>query len=60
METNTVQTDKGIGMTVALSLLALGGAAGMLVIPGQVNKALAFALAVIAASLAVVATQAFA
>lgn len=59
METNSVQSDMGVGMTVAFSLLALAGAAGMLVIPGQVNKALAFALAIIAASFAVVATQAF-
>lgn len=59
MEQNAAQSDKGIGMLVLFSLLAVGGAAAMLVVPGQVNKALGFALAIIAASLAVVATQVY-
>lgn len=60
METNAVQSDKGLGISLALGLLAAGGAASMLVLPGQVNRALAFALAMVAASIAVTAIHLFA
>jgi hypothetical protein len=53
----TVGSDKGIGFAVVLSLLTLVGAAVMLAGPGQVTKAWGFALAMVAAMLAVVLTQ---
>lgn len=53
----TVNSDRGIGFAVVLSLLTLLGAAVMLVGPGQVAKAWGFALAMVAAMLAVVFTQ---
>jgi hypothetical protein len=53
----TVGSDKGIGLAVVLSLLTLVGAAVMLAGPGQVTKAWGFALAMVAAMLAVVLTQ---
>mgnify|MGYP000002191617 CR=1 FL=1 len=55
-----VQSDKGIGFTVLFSLLTLGGAAAMLAAPGQFAKALGFGLAMVAATLAVVASQVYA
>ncbi|WP_152041433.1 DUF7525 family protein [Salinigranum salinum] len=54
---STVSSDKGIGFAVVLSLLTLVGAAVMLGGPGQVAKAWGFALAMVAAMLAVVFTQ---
>jgi hypothetical protein len=54
---STVSSDKGIGFAVVLSLLTLVGAAVMLAGPGQVTKAWGFALAMVAAMLAVVFTQ---
>lgn len=54
-----VQSDKGIGFTVLFSLLALGGAAAMLAAPGQFAKALGFGVAMLAAVVAVVASQAY-
>jgi hypothetical protein len=54
---STVSTDKGIGFAVVLSLLTLVGAGVMLVGPGQMTKAWGFALAMVAAMLAVVFTQ---
>ncbi|WP_380679812.1 DUF7525 family protein [Salinigranum sp. GCM10025319] len=54
---STVSSDKGIGFAVVLSLLTLVGAAVMLAGPGQVAKAWGFALAMVAAMLAVVLTQ---
>jgi hypothetical protein len=54
---STVGSDKGIGFAVVLSLLTLVGAAVMLAGPGQVAKAWGFALAMVAAMLAVVLTQ---
>ena len=53
----TVTSDKGIGFAVVLSLLTLVGAVVMLAGPGQVAKAWGFALAMVAAMLAVVFTQ---
>ena len=54
---STVSSDKGIGFAVVLSLLTLVGAAVMLAGPGQVAKAWGFALAMVAAMLAVVLKQ---
>jgi hypothetical protein len=54
---STVGSDKGIGFAVVLSLLTLVGAVVMVVGPGQVTKAWGFALAMVAAMLAVVFTQ---
>ncbi|WP_318569816.1 DUF7525 family protein [Salinigranum marinum] len=54
---STVSSDKGIGFAVVLSLLTLVGAAVMLAGPGQLTKAWGFALAMVAAMLAVVFTQ---
>jgi hypothetical protein len=53
----TVDSDKGIGLAVVLSLLTLVGSAVMLAGPGQVTKAWGFGLAMVAAMLAVVFTQ---
>ena len=54
---STASSDKGIGFAVVLSLLTLVGAAVMLAGPGQLTKAWGFALAMVAAMLAVVFTQ---
>lgn len=59
MVTQTVESDKGIGLGVVLALLAGVGAAAMLVAPEQVTKAWGFALAMFAAALAVVAVQVY-
>ncbi|SDN29557.1 hypothetical protein SAMN04487949_3862 [Halogranum gelatinilyticum] len=59
MEGQAVYSDKGIGFAMLFSLLAIGGAAVLLVAPGQVTKAWGFALAMVAASIAVVGTQAY-
>lgn len=59
MEGQAVHSDKGIGFAMLFSLLAVGGAAVMLLAPGQVTKAWGFALAMVAAGIAVVGTQAY-
>jgi hypothetical protein len=53
----SVGSDKGIGFAALLSLLTLVGGAVMLAGPGQMTKAWGFALAMVAAMLAVVFTQ---
>jgi hypothetical protein len=60
MATTGDETDVQIGYTVLLGLVALLGAAAMFAAPGQQAKAWGFALAMIAATLAVLAAQAFA
>ena len=60
MATETFESDMGVGLTVLFGLVAPVGAAAMLAAPGQVNKAWGFALAVVAATLAVVVAQAYA
>lgn len=55
----TIESDKGIGLGVVFALMAGVGALGMLVVPGQVGTAWAFALAMVAAALSVVAIQAY-
>ncbi|MFB6127035.1 MAG: hypothetical protein ABEJ79_07070 [Halolamina sp.] len=64
MATDTVASDKGIGLGVLFGLLAVGGAALTLVVPSQevtfAGISLAswgFGVAMVAATLAVVAVQ---
>ncbi|SFR44163.1 DUF7525 family protein [Halogeometricum limi] len=59
MQTKSVQSDKGIGFAVLFSVVTVIAAAGMVVSGDQLTTAVAFAVAVVAASLAVVAAQAF-
>ncbi|MFB6103268.1 MAG: hypothetical protein ABEJ73_11990 [Haloplanus sp.] len=59
MAHDTAGTDKGVGLGVLFAVFALGGAAAMLAAPGQLAKAGGFALAIVAALLAVVAVQAY-
>jgi hypothetical protein len=54
---STASSDRGIGLAVVLSLVTLVGAGVMLAGPGQVTKAWGFALAMVAAMLAVVFAQ---
>ncbi|ADQ67623.1 hypothetical protein GL213_10215 [Halogeometricum borinquense] len=58
MQTESVQSDKGIGFAVLFSIITVIGAAGMIV-GDQLTAAVGFAVAIIAASLAVVAAQTF-
>jgi hypothetical protein len=60
MATQTFESDVGVGLTVLFGLVALVGAGAMLAAPGQVAKAWGFALAMVAATLAVVAAQVYA
>ncbi|QCJ48136.1 MULTISPECIES: DUF7525 family protein [Haloprofundus] len=60
MATQTTQTDMGIGVAMLFSVLALVGAAVMLVGPDQLTQAWGFAGAMVAASLAVVAVHVYA
>lgn len=53
METETVQSDKSIGFAALFGVLTLVGAGLMAAGPDQLTKALGFAVAIIAASLAV-------
>ncbi len=59
METATTESDMGIGLTLVFSLLTVGGAVAMFASGDQFTSALGFGLAIVAASLAVVASQAF-
>lgn len=59
MVSQTVQSDKGLGIGIVLSLLAGVGAGAMVIAPGQLTKASGFALAMVAATLAVVAIQVY-
>jgi hypothetical protein len=62
MATETAATDKGIGFAVALSLVAVLGAAVMFgggVVGAQVTAAWGFAAAMLAATLAVVGAQVY-
>ncbi|KAB1194589.1 MULTISPECIES: DUF7525 family protein [Haloferax] len=53
METKTVQSDKSIGFAALFGVLTLVGAGLMVAGPDQLTKAAGFAVAIIAASLAV-------
>lgn len=55
----TLSSDKRLGVGVLFSLLALGGAAGMLASGDQLTTAWAFAVAVAAALVAIVGLHAF-
>lgn len=55
----STQSDKAVGFTVTLSLLALGAAVTMAVSPDQQTTAWAFAGAMVAAVFAVVASQVY-
>ena len=55
-----VESDVGLGLTLSFALVALVGAVAMLAAPGQATKAWGFALAVVAATLSVVAAQVYA
>lgn len=59
MQTESVQSDKGIGLAVLFSVVTVLAAAGMLAVGDQLTTAIGFAVAVIAASFAVVAAQTF-
>lgn len=59
MEAQSVQSDKGIGFAMLFSFLALGCAGVLLAAPDQFTKALGFAFAMLAASIAVVGTQVY-
>ena len=72
MATRSVRSDKGIGLAVLFSILGLLGALGMLLLPlpsvaagqetpelAQFLSAWAFALAMVAGSLAVLAVHAY-
>jgi hypothetical protein len=58
MESTTAGSDMGIGLTLVFSLLTVGGAVVMFGSGDQFTAALGFGLAIVAASLAVVASQA--
>jgi len=60
MAHDVVATDKGVGFGVLFSILAVAGALAMLLAPGQLGKAWGFAVAMVAAIVAVVAVQAYA
>ncbi|MFB6173024.1 MAG: hypothetical protein ABEI39_00120 [Halobacteriales archaeon] len=51
--------DTGVGLAIVLSLLAIGGALGMYLSPDDPIAGWAFAVAVLAGSLAVVALHAY-
>ncbi|WP_416839375.1 hypothetical protein [Haloferax sp. DFSO52] len=53
METETVQSDKSIGFTALFGVLTLVGGGLMVAGPDQLTKAVGFAVAIVAASLAV-------
>ncbi|KAB1196588.1 MULTISPECIES: hypothetical protein [Haloferax] len=53
METETVQSDKSIGFTALFGVLTVVGGGLMVAGPDQLTQALGFAVAIIAASLAV-------
>lgn len=55
-----VESDVGLGLTVTFALLTLAGGAAMLAAPGQLTKAGGFGVAMVAATLAVVAAQVYA
>lgn len=59
MAHDVATTDKGVGFGVLFSLVAAVGALAMLLAPGQLAKAGGFAVAIVAALLAVVAVQAY-
>lgn len=59
METQDIQSDKGIGFAVLFSVLTVIAAAWMIAAGDQLTTALSFAVAVVAACLAVVGAHAW-
>jgi hypothetical protein len=59
MQTKDIQSDKGIGFAVLFSVLTVIAAAWMVAAGDQLTTALSFAVAIIAACLAVIGAQAF-
>jgi hypothetical protein len=59
MANQAVSSDKGVGIAMVLSVLALLGAATMVVGPTQTTMAWGFAAAMVAGALAVVSLHAF-
>lgn len=59
MQTESVQSDMGIGLALLFSVVTVLAAAGMVAVGDQLATAAGFAVAVVAASFAVVAAQAF-
>lgn len=59
MDTAGTGADRGVGYTVALGLVAVAGAFVMYANPGSAAAGYGFALAMAAASLAVVAAQVY-
>jgi hypothetical protein len=57
MATQTASSDKGLGVAVVFSILAVLGALAMVAGPDQMTKAWGFAVAALAAGVAVVAVQ---
>lgn len=55
-----VESDKSIGVAIVLGVIAVAGAAAMLVEPGSVLGAYGFAVAIAVGSLLVVALHAYA
>jgi hypothetical protein len=53
MATQSVESDKGIGLAVVFAVVAVLGAVAMVAAPGQVAKAWGFAGAMVAAIIAV-------
>jgi hypothetical protein len=59
MDSAETGADRGVGYTVALGLVAVAGASLMYANPGSAMAGYGFAIAVAAASLAVVAAQVY-
>ena len=59
MQTQNIQSDKGIGFAVLFSVVTVLAAVWMVVSGDQLTTAIAFAVAVVAACFAVVGAQAF-
>lgn len=57
---DAVESDTGLGLTLVFALLTLGSAVAMLAAPDQGMRAWGFAAAMVAATFAVVAVQAYA
>lgn len=58
--TTRVVSDKGLGLGLLFGLLAIGGALGMLAVPGGLAGAWGFATAMVAGVILIVAVHAYA
>lgn len=59
MARTEVTSDKGLGFGLLFGLLAVGGALGMVAVPGGLVAAWGFAAAVVAGSVLIVAVHAY-